>query len=57
MTCELEFDRVPPKSGFVRKMVVFLHGYGADGADLLGLAAVSYTLLDVYKRQRQYEEW
>lgn len=38
MTRELEFDRVPPKSGVVRKMVVFLHGYGADGADLLGLA-------------------
>lgn len=38
MTRDLEFGRVPPKSGKVRKMVVFLHGYGADGADLLGLA-------------------
>lgn len=38
MTRDLEFGRVPPKSGKVRKMVVFLHGYGADGTDLLGLA-------------------
>lgn len=38
MIRELEFDRVPPKSGVVRKMVVFLHGYGADGADLLSLS-------------------
>lgn len=38
MIRELEFDRVSPKSGVVRKMVVFLHGYGADGADLLSLS-------------------
>ena len=38
MIRELEFDRVPPKSGVVRRMVVFLHGYGADGADLLSLS-------------------
>nr|WP_249200348.1 alpha/beta fold hydrolase [Thetidibacter halocola] len=30
--------RVEPKSGETRSCVVFLHGYGANGADLLGLA-------------------
>lgn len=34
----LEFGRRAPKSGTARQMVIFLHGYGADGADLLGLA-------------------
>jgi phospholipase/carboxylesterase len=38
MTRELKFGRVAPLSGKARSMVVFLHGYGADGADLLGLA-------------------
>lgn len=35
----LAFGRVPPAAGGpARSAVVFLHGYGADGADLLGLA-------------------
>ena len=34
----LKFGRKAPVSGKARSMVVFLHGYGADGADLLGLA-------------------
>lgn len=38
MTRELQFGRRAPVSGKTRSMVVFLHGYGADGADLLGLA-------------------
>lgn len=38
MTRELQFGRKAAKSGKARSMVVFLHGYGADGADLLGLA-------------------
>lgn len=38
MTRELKFGRVAAKSGKARSLVVFLHGYGADGADLLGLA-------------------
>jgi len=29
-----------PQSGQARSLVAFLHGYGADGADLLGLAEV-----------------
>ena len=38
MTRELQFGRKAARSGTARSMVVFLHGYGADGADLLGLA-------------------
>ena len=38
MTRTLETGRRAPASGTVRRAVVFLHGYGADGADLLGLA-------------------
>lgn len=38
MTRELQFKRRAPVSGRAKSMVVFVHGYGADGADLLGLA-------------------
>jgi phospholipase/carboxylesterase len=38
MTRALQFKRRPPASGEVKSVVVFLHGYGADGEDLLGLA-------------------
>ncbi|SEM81287.1 phospholipase/carboxylesterase [Loktanella fryxellensis] len=38
MTRALTAGRKEPASGEVRAAVVFLHGYGANGADLLGLA-------------------
>jgi len=38
MTRELKFKRRPPMSGEVKSVVLLLHGYGADGDDLLGLA-------------------
>ncbi|MBY5932354.1 MULTISPECIES: alpha/beta hydrolase [Tateyamaria] len=38
MTRVLQAGRVEPRSGELRSIVVFLHGYGANGADLLGLA-------------------
>ena len=38
MTRVLKAGRKAPKSGEMRSCVVFLHGYGANGADLLGLA-------------------
>ncbi|MFY0691263.1 MAG: prolyl oligopeptidase family serine peptidase [Paracoccaceae bacterium] len=38
MTRGLESGRKASKSGEDSSLVVFLHGYGADGADLLGLA-------------------
>jgi phospholipase/carboxylesterase len=40
MTRMLNYGRTPPRSGAARSMVVFLHGYGADGADLLDLGDV-----------------
>lgn len=38
MTRDLTFGRRAAASGTARSLVVFLHGYGADGNDLLGLA-------------------
>lgn len=38
MTRVLDSERRASASGDVRSVVVFLHGYGANGADLLGLA-------------------
>ena len=40
MTRDLRSARRGPRSGPATSLVVFLHGYGADGADLLGLADV-----------------
>ena len=38
MTRVLNAGRKEPLSGTTRSVVVFVHGYGANGADLLGLA-------------------
>lgn len=38
MTRALEAQRREPASGEIRSCVVFLHGYGANAADLIGLA-------------------
>lgn len=38
MTRALAAERVEPASGETRSAVVFLHGYGANGRDLIGLA-------------------
>ena len=38
MTRELSTGRKGPAQGEAERMVVLLHGYGADGNDLLGLA-------------------
>jgi len=38
MTRVLQAAQKAPVSGDVKSIVVFLHGYGANGADLLGLA-------------------
>ena len=35
MAAELDGPRIEPRSGPVRQLVVFLHGYGADGNDLI----------------------
>lgn len=38
MSNVLDYGTKPSQSGDVTSLVVFLHGYGADGKDLLGLA-------------------
>ena len=38
MTRALNAGRKEPLSGETQYAVIFLHGYGANGADLLGLA-------------------
>ncbi len=35
MAPELDGPRLEPRSGAAKKLVVFLHGYGADGKDLI----------------------
>src|SRR5712692_8785645 len=35
MAGELDGPRLEPRSGQARRLVVFLHGYGADGNDLI----------------------
>ncbi|MGN0934202.1 alpha/beta hydrolase [Falsigemmobacter intermedius] len=38
MTRPLNFKSRPAQSGKTKSVVIFVHGYGADGADLIGLA-------------------
>jgi phospholipase/carboxylesterase len=45
VTRELNFGRRGPERGSARALLVVLHGYGADGADLLGLADAFAPLL------------
>jgi len=39
MTANLSGPRLDPKGGAAKQLVVFLHGYGADGNDLIELGA------------------
>jgi len=46
MAAEIDGPRLPPRSRRpARQLVVFLHGYGADGNDLIGLAPVLGPLM------------
>ena len=40
MAAELDGPRLSPHSGTARQLVVFLHGYGADGNDLIEIGRV-----------------
>ena len=40
MAAELDGPRLAPRSGSARQLVVFLHGYGADGNDLIDIGRV-----------------
>ncbi len=45
MTAELDGPRLAPRSGRARQLVVILHGYGADGNDLIEIGKVWQPLL------------
>ena len=44
MPATLDGPRLPPRSGTAKQLVVFLHGYGADGNDLIEIG-------------RQWQRW
>jgi phospholipase/carboxylesterase len=45
MAVDLDGPRLAPRSGAARQLVVFLHGYGADGNDLIELGRAWQPLL------------
>jgi phospholipase/carboxylesterase len=45
MAAELDGPRLAPSSGAARQLVVFLHGYGADGNDLIDIGRAWQQLL------------
>ncbi len=45
MSAALDGPRIPASAGRTRQLVVFLHGYGADGNDLIELGRQWRTLL------------
>ena len=45
MAAELDGPRLEPRSGAARQLVVFLHGYGADGNDLIEIGRAWQGLL------------
>jgi phospholipase/carboxylesterase len=45
MAVQLDGPRIAPRSGKAKQLVVFLHGYGADGNDLIALGQEWQALL------------
>lgn len=45
MAVELDGPRLEPRGGSAKRLVVFLHGYGADGNDLIELGKMWQPLL------------
>ena len=45
MAADLDGPRLAPKSGPARQLVVFVHGYGADGNDLIEIGRAWQPLL------------
>jgi phospholipase/carboxylesterase len=45
VAAELDGPRLEPRSGAARRLVVFLHGYGADGNDLIDIGRAWQDLL------------
>src|SRR3954468_10847343 len=45
MAVELDGPRIEPKRGPAKQLVVFLHGYGADGNDLIDIGRAWQPLM------------
>src|SRR5579862_8704570 len=45
MAAELDGPRLAPQSGSAQQLVVFLHGYGADGNDLIDIGRAWQQIL------------
>src|SRR5579872_5819602 len=45
MAAELDGPRLNPRTGTARQLVIFLHGYGADGNDLIEIGRAWQALL------------
>jgi phospholipase/carboxylesterase len=45
MAAELDGPRIEPRNGAAKQLVVFLHGYGADGNDLIEIGRAWQDLL------------
>ncbi len=45
MAAELDGPRLEPRAGTARQLVVFLHGYGADGNDLIDIGRAWQDLI------------
>ncbi len=45
MAVQIDGPRLAPRSGVARQLVVFLHGYGADGNDLIAIGQAWQQLL------------
>src|SRR3954463_6628540 len=45
MAAQLDGPRLEPRSGTAKRLVVFLHGYGADGNDLIEIGRAWQPLL------------
>ncbi|MBM3528572.1 MAG: phospholipase [Alphaproteobacteria bacterium] len=45
MAAEIDGPRLQPRSGAAKRLVVFLHGYGADGNDLIDIGRAWQQLL------------
>ena len=45
MAGEIDGPRLEPPSGQVKRLVVFLHGYGADGNDLIDVGRAWQSIL------------
>jgi phospholipase/carboxylesterase len=45
MSADLDGPRIAPRSGPARRLIVLLHGYGADGNDLIDLGTVWRELI------------